>query len=214
LNEVLGNSHIIEKEHTVFKLHLLFLLLTVLLVAACEQPSTPDGDGGGNDPPAKTDSAVLKLVATVQIPATDSFIAAAKFKKGNADGVPIDTNAPSSGSFQLHFLGKVELNIPATTLNVYEARRTSSNDTVFSRRGDTAVTTLYHLWELLKGTGQQGSALNVYNGTYLCNLSNTPDVNGDSYIVQSCNSSRGWWFEAWPVTSIIHVTTKTRVVSH
>ncbi|HEX8947228.1 MAG TPA: hypothetical protein VF829_03390 [Candidatus Paceibacterota bacterium] len=91
---------------------------------------------------------LLSLVTTITAPAIESFVAANKFREGETiDGVKI---GGIGDNFKKHLLGKIEKKVSEAVLRIQNLEEASVDGPILEELGDTAETTLAHLWEVLK----------------------------------------------------------------
>ena len=146
------------------------------------------------------DSALLEPITVVSAPAVTTFLAGEKFTVGTQDGVKIGW---IGDSFELHFQGREEIDVPAQSLRVHKLKKNSPDMPIIEDLGgeDFVETNLATMWEQMKrqGLGQQGVLLT--NGW--ANIFYIEDDNGGLWAVYcSWNSARGayWRVGARPVT--------------
>lgn len=154
---------------------------------------------------------ILTLVAIVKVAAVEHFVAAEKFREGKTtDGVKI---AWLGDNFKTNFLGKTEEGIKEAELKIHKLDQNLLDAPIMNELGDTAETTLAHLWELLKRQpkGEEGELL--VNGW--ANIAYIRDGSGELWAVNSRwrAGSGGWHVEALSVTHPLRWYAGSQVVS-
>ncbi|MCX6570710.1 MAG: hypothetical protein NT006_04710 [Candidatus Aminicenantes bacterium] len=97
----------------------------------------------------------LESFGTVEMPAVVRFVAAKYFREGNnnPDAPAFDYKRPMIlqvvDEFEKHLLGKVETNVPATTMSIHRVAMIGKGDLLIKELGDRAETNLAYVWELL-----------------------------------------------------------------
>lgn len=151
----------------------------------------------GLEKAVQTISTLFEFVASVNVPAVESFVARDKFREGETvDGVQL---AWLGDNFKEHFLAKKEANIATTTLlRVHRLREASLDAPILSELGETAETFLAQFWKLLKvqGTGEKGTLL-VNGYSNICYIRDDEDVLWA--VSADWNSGRGWHVDAYSV---------------
>ncbi|MCC6934110.1 MAG: hypothetical protein IT406_00215 [Candidatus Yanofskybacteria bacterium] len=123
---------------------------------------------------------LLHLVTTNPVPAVKRFAASDHFKVGTSKKAAVRIGYLGD-NFKKHFLAKVEVNVPATTLVFSTLTRSSLDAPILAELGTQAQTTLASLWECLKaqGHGQPGTLLT--DGRW--NIFYISDANGNPWAV-------------------------------
>lgn len=112
------------------------------------------------------DDSLLELVTTVEIPEIRGFTPEDKFKIGVVDGVKIGWLGDNLRNMFLNNGGRVEFNVPASTLRVHRLVRNSLDAPIITALGgeDAAEISLAAVWELLKKQGSGGRGILLTNG--------------------------------------------------
>jgi hypothetical protein len=159
-------------------------------------------------PPAETvvlvekSPSLLKLLRTADVSDQEAFKAADFFKeKGQLDGIKFWLG----DNFKTHFLkgmGKIELDVPAATLNVYKLKEASVDGPILAALGGTiaAKASLAYMAQLIKAQAKGQEGVLLTNGW--ANIFYVEDDNRELWAV-NCNWYSGhgkWVLNASPVT--------------
>jgi hypothetical protein len=151
--------------------------------------------------PAPDRMVLLELLRTADGAAQEAFKANDFFKENDQpDGIKFWLG----GNFKKHFLkgiGKIELDVPAATLNVYKLRENSVDGPILGALGgnDVAKTSLAYMAQLIKAQPQGQEGVLLTNGW--ANIFYIEDDNGGLWAVDCYwrSDGREWNVEACPV---------------
>jgi hypothetical protein len=152
--------------------------------------------------PAPIKAILLGLLRTADVSAQEAFKAADFFReKGQPDGIKLWLG----DTFKTQFLkgsGKIELDVPATTLNAYKLTEASVDGPIIAALGgnDAAKTSLTYMAQLIKVQPKGEEGVLLTNGW--SNIFYVEDDNGGLWAV-ACywySTVRVWDVDAAPVT--------------
>ena len=130
---------------------------------------------------------LLELVSTVEVAGVTKFVAADHFVVGNAGITYL------GDSFCNNFLGKVEENVQAVTLNVWKLRESAIDESIRAELGaDCEEIALAHFWAVFKKRSADGSRDWFF--AYI------RGIDGNLWAVSARRSSGGWGVHAGSMT--------------
>lgn len=139
-------------------------------------------------PDRRASSALLDFVATIAVPGTDRFSAAAHFQERRSPfQLPI---AWLGDNFRKHFLSQTDVNIPAGRLDVYRLRQPAHDDRIIAALGGQRSATLYDVWTLMNCQSQGKIDLLLTDGTP--NFFYVLDSAGVAWAVNAVWGGAGW----------------------
>lgn len=152
--------------------------------------------------PAPIKAVLLELLRTADVSAQEAFKAADFFKeKGHPDGIKFWLG----NNFKTHFLkgsGKIELDVPAATLNAYKLREASVDGPILAALSgkDAAKTSLAYMAQLIKAQAKGQEGVLLTNGW--ANIFYIEDYNGGLWTVDCgwVSGDQAWYVLADPVS--------------
>lgn len=140
---------------------------------------------------------LLVPVKTLEVPAIDHFVVANVFKEKGAQGFQLYW---MNEAFKRNFVPKIEQSVSAETLRKLRLTKRSLDKSILDELRDRAVTTLAHLFELLKKQPRGESGDLLVNGS--ANIFYVEDMSGIVWaVVAFWLSGRGWYVSAYSVSS-------------
>lgn len=145
---------------------------------------------------------LLKAITNVALPAIEMFKAKDHFKVGEVRGVNIGWLGENFKQVFLNGKGKIEVEVPETTLRIHQLIKRSVDEQIIAELGGEkmAETTLAQVWQMFTKQGH-GEAGDLRVDGYIANIFYVRDATGALWAVGCRWFSYGWEVGAGPVTN-------------